>query len=58
MNNLTNIYSELTVIKTLELEKCNNELNNSHNETVKKALMVYRTELLECLDMYDHYLNT
>jgi hypothetical protein len=58
MNNLTNIYNELTAIKTLELEKCNNELNNNHNATVKKALMVYKTELLECLEMYDHYLNT
>jgi hypothetical protein len=57
MNNLSNIYNELATIKTLELEKCNHELNYNHNETVKKALMVYKTELLGCLEMYDHYLN-
>ncbi|MFB5198194.1 hypothetical protein ACE198_25550 [Neobacillus sp. KR4-4] len=57
MNNLTNIYNELTLIKSLELEKCNLELNNNHNETIRKALMVYRTELLECLEMYNHYLD-
>ncbi|MCM3117555.1 hypothetical protein M3610_19990 [Neobacillus sp. MER 74] len=57
MNNLTNMYNELTVIKSLELEKCNLELNNNHNETIRKALMVYRTELLECLEMYNHYLD-
>lgn len=58
MHDLTNIYNELTAMKTSELEKCNIELNNNHNETVKKALMVYKIELLECLDMYDHYLNS
>ncbi|MEH7082903.1 hypothetical protein V7139_09240 [Neobacillus drentensis] len=57
MNNLTNIYHDLTAIKSLELEKCNHELNNNHNETIKKALMVYRAELLECLEMYNHYLD-
>ncbi|WP_180230283.1 hypothetical protein [Bacillus sp. AFS073361] len=57
MNNLTNMYNELTLIKSLELEKCNLELNNNHNETIRKALMVYRTELLECLEMYNHYLD-
>ncbi|WP_155928557.1 hypothetical protein [Bacillus sp. UNC41MFS5] len=57
MNNLINIYNELTVIKSMELEKCNHELTNTHNETIKKALMVYRTELLECLEMYNHYLD-
>jgi hypothetical protein len=54
---LTRIYQELTVMKTLDLEECNRELQKNHSETVKKALMIYKTELLECLKMYDHYLN-
>jgi hypothetical protein len=57
MSNLTTIFNELSEMKMLELEKCNIELNNHHNEIIKKALMVYRAELLECLEMYDHYLN-
>lgn len=57
MDNLTTIYNELTVIKMIELEKCNQELTNNHNDVVKKALMVYRAELLECLEVYDRYLN-
>lgn len=55
---LTSIYHELAVMKTIDLEECNRELQKSHTETVKKALMVYKTELLECLEMYDHYLNS
>lgn len=55
---LTSIYHELTVMKTLDLEECNRELQKNHTDTVKKALMVYKTELLECLEMYDHYLSS
>lgn len=54
---LSSIYHELTVMKTLDLEECNWELTKNHSEIIKKALMVYKTELLECLEMYDHYLN-
>ncbi len=55
---LGSIYHDLIVIKTKELQKCNQELTNeNHSPIVQKALLAYKHELLECLEMYDHYLD-
>lgn len=55
---LTSIFSELTVIKSHDLEECNRELENAeYNSIVRKALMTYKAELQECLDMYSYYLK-
>ncbi|NRD76847.1 hypothetical protein HPT25_04990 [Bacillus sp. BRMEA1] len=57
-NHLMWIFENLSIVKEQDLEKCNMELeNNQHNEIVRKALMVYKSELLDCLEMYDHYRN-
>jgi hypothetical protein len=56
---LFNMFSELNEKKTKDLEECNRELENeSHNSVVRKALLVYKAELLECLDTYNYYLNS
>ena len=58
MENLHFMFSELSVIKKKDLEECNEELaNSSHSAIVRKALMVYKSELLECLELYDRYLD-
>ncbi|MCM2535786.1 hypothetical protein NDK43_30295 [Neobacillus pocheonensis] len=55
---LGSIYNELTVIKMKDLEECNKELNEgNHSSIIKKALITYKSELLESLEMYDHYLD-
>lgn len=55
---LGSIFKELTLVKTKELEVCNIELENeNYNNTVKKALVTYKHELLQNLEMYDHYLE-
>ncbi|WP_211199106.1 hypothetical protein [Neobacillus jeddahensis] len=49
---------ELQLVKNKELTDCNNELNSdNYNAVVRKALLVYKHELLESLEMYDHYLD-
>jgi hypothetical protein len=54
---LTHIYNDLIVVKTKDLEQCNRELDEgNHNHIIRKALLTYKHELLECLEMYDHYL--
>jgi hypothetical protein len=56
--NLNHLFSELSVMKQKDLAECNQELKNANNNAiVRKALMVYRTELLECLELYDRYLD-
>ncbi|MED4228079.1 hypothetical protein [Neobacillus cucumis] len=55
---LESMFLELKKMKTKELEDCNKELSSTdYNKVIKKALMVYKNELLECLDMYDLYLD-
>jgi len=55
---LGSIFKELALVKTKELEVCNIELENeNYNNTVKKALVTYKHELLQNLEMYDHYLE-
>ena len=55
---LESIFRELTIVKTKELEDCNQELTNpDYNSVVKKALLVYKHGLLESLEMYDLYLE-
>ncbi|GHI01104.1 hypothetical protein [Neobacillus kokaensis] len=55
---LKNIFYELKVVKTKELDECEQELNNgNHNYIVKKALFYYKHSLLENLEMYDLYLD-
>ncbi|MBT2724495.1 hypothetical protein [Bacillus sp. ISL-46] len=54
---LTHIYNDLIVVKTKDLEECNQELDTgNHNQIVRKALLTYKHELLECLEKYDQYL--
>jgi hypothetical protein len=54
-----NMFNELSVKKTKDLEDCNQELKNeSHNGVVRKALLVYKAELQECLETYNYYLNS
>jgi hypothetical protein len=54
---LGHIFNDLIVVKAKDLEECNRELDNgNHNSIVRKALLIYKHELLECLEMYDHYL--
>jgi len=56
---LESIYRELKVVKTKELEECNKELNcPDYNSLVRKALLTYKHDLLESLEMYDLYLET
>lgn len=56
---LFSMFSELSVKKTKDLEQCNQELHNqNHNSVVRKALLVYKVELQECLDTYNYYLNS
>jgi hypothetical protein len=55
---LESICMELKLVKNKELEECNKELTNSnYNKVVRKALLVYKHELLESLELYDHYLE-
>lgn len=55
---LGNIFNELKLVKNKELEECNLELlNENYSHMVKKALLAYKHELLENLEMYDHYLD-
>ncbi|PLS01422.1 hypothetical protein [Neobacillus cucumis] len=55
---LGSIFMELKELKTKELEECNKELNiTDYNSVVKKALMIYKHDLLESLEMYDLYLD-
>ncbi|MEH7418831.1 hypothetical protein V7266_26725 [Neobacillus drentensis] len=55
---LESIYRELKIVKSKELEACNIELDSQNNNmVVRKALLVYKHELLECLEMYDLYLD-
>ncbi|WP_040203331.1 hypothetical protein [Neobacillus jeddahensis] len=55
---LGSIFMELQLVKNKELTDCNNELNSdNYNAVVRKALLVYKHELLESLEMYDHYLD-
>jgi len=55
---LESIFRELKIVKSKELEECNMELDSKNNNlVVKKALLVYKHELLECLEMYDLYLD-
>lgn len=52
------MFTELRIVKNKELEECNKELSSGHyNKVVRKALLVYRHELLESLELYDHYLE-
>jgi hypothetical protein len=56
---LFNMFSELSEKKTKDLVDCNNELENTnYNHVVRKALLVYKAELQECLETYDYYLNS
>jgi hypothetical protein len=58
VENLHFMFSELSVMKKKDLDECNEELaNSSHSAIVRKALMVYKSELLECLELYDRYLD-
>lgn len=58
MKNLVGIYEELTEIKTKELAECNHELTKmNHTIVINKALVSYKSELEECLEMYGRYLN-
>lgn len=58
MKNLVGIYEDLTDMKTKELEECNKELNKrNHTAVINKALVSYKAELEECLEMYARYLN-
>ncbi|MGG1677825.1 hypothetical protein ACIFOT_18975 [Neobacillus sp. NRS-1170] len=55
---LGNIFNELKLVKNRELDECNAELSNeNYSSIVKKALLAYKHELLENLEMYDHYLD-
>ncbi|TWE01087.1 hypothetical protein FB550_106141 [Neobacillus bataviensis] len=55
---LESIFRELKIVKSKELEECNMELDSKNNNlVVKKALLAYKHELLECLEMYDLYLD-
>jgi hypothetical protein len=55
---LESICMELRLVKNKELEECNKEITSSnYNKVVKKALLVYKHELLESLEFYDHYLE-
>lgn len=52
------LFMDLMNLKTKELAECNQELNQEiHNPVVRKALMTYRSEILECLETYDYYLG-
>jgi hypothetical protein len=56
---LFNMFSELSEKKTKDLVDCNSELENTnYNSVVRKALLVYKAELQECLETYDYYLNS
>ena len=49
---------ELQSVKNKELIECNNELTSkNYNPLVRKALLMYKHELLESLEMYDYYLE-
>ncbi|MGG3466151.1 hypothetical protein ABES02_00985 [Neobacillus pocheonensis] len=55
---LGSIFNELKIVKDQELDECNKELTNeNYSHIVKKALLAYKHELLENLEMYDHYLD-
>lgn len=55
---IENLFNGLVNMKTKELEECNQELNKEiHNPVVRKALLTYRSEILECLETYDYYLG-
>jgi hypothetical protein len=55
---LGSIYHDLIVIKTKELQTCNQELTKeNHSPIVQKALLAFKHELLESLEMYDRYLD-
>lgn len=54
---LGSIFNELSLVKNKELADCEQELNcGNHSTIVKKALLVYKHNLLEDLEMYDRYL--
>ena len=53
------MFNELSEKKTKDLVECNNELENTnYNSVIRKALLVYKAELQECLETYDYYLNS
>ncbi len=55
---LESIFLELKLVKEKELEECNKELTSrNYNSVVTKALIMYKHELLESLEMYDLYLD-
>lgn len=55
---MKDLFMDLMNVKTKELEQCNEELSQEiHNPVIRKALMTYRSELLECLETYDFYLG-
>ena len=55
---LGSIFMELQSVKNKELIECNNELTSkNYNPLVRKALLMYKHELLESLEMYDCYLD-
>ena len=55
---LETIFTELKIVKNKELEQCTIELNQQdYNDVVRKALVIYKHQLLESLEMYDTYLE-
>ncbi|WP_160725223.1 hypothetical protein [Bacillus sp. USDA818B3_A] len=55
---LESIFTELKIVKNKELEQCTIELNQpDYNDVVRKALFIYKHQLLESLEMYDTYLE-
>lgn len=54
---LSSIFKDLVVTKTKDLAECEQEIHNgNHSRIIQKALVTYKHELLESLEMYDRYL--